>query len=505
MRISYAPSNGVLFLTAAFLLSRVSSFALSKQPTSFVKDVLVPWHDRAHVLFHEDLGSHENLETKSHYPGWGKAAEAYERVFGIPPRFFDRWFVEVVRKCEREDDWEAFDRDCTALLVPWTRSFDATSCDLVAAYLRVAQRRLRSHKEEILKTIEESTYLELPVELEFVRRNELLDSNQHDATFQSAMARMIQEERKTIPQLVFDLELDDGDGDIYFSCVKDPRVDRDSVSKAQALTSLRACIDNSEAWWFVSLGELRTQAHFPSALEKNLLEGKNLKLRNALCEIFDGGTEYYQATQTHLVRHAEEYNADLDSILELFELSGRLFPRNSANEFLTEGAIELNPKELLLQEHEAILDEPFQGLEGLQDTPRVKVLRTERDAASAKQMLNITNNWLHSSALAIVPWGASKAVAVLLRNPKRQAVAVAEFTSGSYRNGGHTVKLSKEATVTMLLQNGCPLKKESTRCSLDDGLVALCAQYHHEFLHGWRLEHLETENPEWWQRRKGQQ
>lgn len=112
------------------------------------------------------------------------------------------------------------------------------------------------------------------------------------------------------------------------------------------------------------------------------------ELHNALNEIFSG-VKRNNAAQKHLVKHLDEWKTSLDSIPELHELSVDLC-RDHDHEFLTKGAMALDPMELLQQEREAILDMPFDGLDDLDDSPRVKVLRTAREVEDVEDALNIS-------------------------------------------------------------------------------------------------------------------
>jgi len=116
-----------------------------------------------------------------------------------------------------------------------------------------------------------------------------------------------------------------------------------------------------------SLSQIRQEAYFPS--DDNIPRGEDIQ--DALDEIFRG-FEVYQATQKHLVKHLDAWRENMDLVPQLFGISVDLLWRKHSNEFLTGEAMTLVPKDLLLQEREAILDMPFRGLENLEDTPRVR-------------------------------------------------------------------------------------------------------------------------------------
>lgn len=84
---------------SAVSLAIGSSFAVSRgpaKPSAFVAETFVPWHDRANILFSEPLVENSSRLLLSDYPDWERAALTYERVVGIPGRFFHECLCAVV-------------------------------------------------------------------------------------------------------------------------------------------------------------------------------------------------------------------------------------------------------------------------------------------------------------------------------------------------------------------------------------------------------------------------
>ena len=68
--------------------------------------------------------------------------------------------------------------------------------DAASIYVQMMRREIRNTKEEVLKLFDASDTLELPKELQEIPRGYLLDSNLHDACFQSVLTRMVEEHEK---------------------------------------------------------------------------------------------------------------------------------------------------------------------------------------------------------------------------------------------------------------------------------------------------------------------
>lgn len=180
-------------------------------------------------------------------------------------------------------------------------------------------------------------------------------------------------------------------------------------------------------------------------------------------------------THQHLVKHSTEWMRDLDSIIELDEkIAAPLLWIDHGHAFLTPGAMDMGPKDLLKFEREKILDMPFGGLEDLVDTQRVKLLRSWRAVQDAERQLNTTLlhlSWLEGS------WGRVRSVRATLIDDLGEVVAVAEFLF----IGGLRIRTKNDGEPDI---------------EVDSSLVELCKLYHDDFLYGWRLEILKNEFPE---------
>ena len=91
----------------------------------------------------------------------------------------------------------------------------------------------------------------------------------------------------------------------------------------------------------------------------------------------------------------------------------------------------MSPRELLHHEREPVLDMPSPSLDVLDDTHRVKLLRSERAVRDAERAVN-TSLLGYTSTLANSAWAAMHSVAI---EPKGALVAVAEFSLGLCRGG----------------------------------------------------------------------